>query len=67
VSGTFIWVGEFQTPFFGQSPWHRCQKKADVAEHPRVFNHVGLLFNGPPDISGCPLPSHPTTSTTIRP
>ncbi len=27
-----------------------CQltKKADVAEHPKVFHHVGLLFNGRP-------------------
>jgi len=24
------------------------QKKADVAEHPKVFGHVGLLFNQPP-------------------
>ena len=24
------------------------QKKADVAEHPRAFDHVGLLFNEPP-------------------
>jgi hypothetical protein len=23
-------------------------KKANVAEHPRVFGHVGLLFNEPP-------------------
>jgi hypothetical protein len=23
-------------------------KKADVAEHPKVFDHVGLLFNEPP-------------------
>jgi hypothetical protein len=23
-------------------------KKADVAEHPKVFNHVGLLVNEPP-------------------
>lgn len=22
------------------------QKKADVAKHPTVFNHVGLLING---------------------
>jgi hypothetical protein len=22
-------------------------KKADVAEHPKVFDHVGLLFNEP--------------------
>jgi hypothetical protein len=24
------------------------QKKADVVEHPKVFGHVGLLFNKPP-------------------
>jgi hypothetical protein len=23
-------------------------KKADVAEHPKIFDHVGLLFNEPP-------------------
>ena len=23
-------------------------KKADVAEHPEAFDHVGLLFNEPP-------------------
>jgi hypothetical protein len=23
-------------------------KKADVAEHPKEFDHVGLLFNKPP-------------------
>jgi hypothetical protein len=23
-------------------------KKADVAEHPEIFDHVGLLFNEPP-------------------
>jgi hypothetical protein len=23
------------------------QKKADVAEHPKAFDHVGLLFNEP--------------------
>lgn len=24
-------------------------KKADVTEHPKAFDHVGLLFNEPPD------------------
>jgi hypothetical protein len=28
------------------------KKKADVAKHPQVFRHVGLLFSEPPDISG---------------
>jgi len=27
-------------------------KKADVAEHPKVFDHVGLLFNEPPAMGG---------------
>jgi hypothetical protein len=27
-------------------------KKADVAEHLKVFDHVGLLFNEPPDTGG---------------
>ena len=27
-----------------------CQKKADVAEHPEVFRHVGLLFIAPSGI-----------------
>jgi len=31
------------------------QKKADVAEHPLVLNHVGLLVNGPPGKAGLPF------------
>jgi hypothetical protein len=27
-------------------------KKADVAEHPKVFDHVGLLVNEPPGYAG---------------
>ena len=27
-------------------------EKADVAEHPQVFHHVGLLVNQPPGASG---------------
>ena len=27
-------------------------KKADVAEHPQVFGHVGLLVNEPPGAAG---------------
>jgi hypothetical protein len=37
------------------------QKKADVAEHPEVFNHVGLLVNGPSSYLDCPSSSRPTT------
>ena len=31
---------------------NRAQKKADVAEHPKVFHHVGLLVNEPPGPAG---------------
>jgi uncharacterized membrane protein YagU involved in acid resistance len=30
-------------------------KKADVVEHPEVFDHVGLLVNGPPGAAGLPF------------
>jgi hypothetical protein len=30
-------------------------KKADAVEHPKVFDHVGLLFNGPPGEAKLPF------------
>jgi hypothetical protein len=30
-------------------------EKADVAEHPDVFNHVGLLVNEPSSFAGLPF------------
>jgi hypothetical protein len=30
-------------------------KKADVAEHPKVFHHVGLLFTGRPGEAELPF------------
>jgi hypothetical protein len=40
-------------PFLvAEVPRHGKTKKADVAEHPRVFDHVGLLFNEPPGRAG---------------
>jgi len=30
-------------------------KKADVAEHPEEFHHVGLLDNEPPGTAGLPF------------
>jgi hypothetical protein len=30
-------------------------KKADVFEHPEVFDHVGLLINEPPGTAGLPF------------
>jgi hypothetical protein len=31
------------------------EKKADVAEHPAVFDHVGILVSGPPGTAGLPF------------
>jgi hypothetical protein len=31
------------------------KKRADVAEHPKVLDHVGLLVNGPPGEAGLPF------------
>jgi len=33
----------------------RSTKKADVVEHPEVFDHVGLLVNGLPGMAGSPF------------
>jgi len=30
-------------------------KKADVVEHPEVFDHVGLLVTEPPGKAGLPI------------
>jgi hypothetical protein len=30
-------------------------KKADVVEHPEVFDHDGLLVNEPPGLAGLPF------------
>ena len=38
-----------------------ANKEADVAEHPQVFDHVGLLFNRPVAVATCPSSSHPTS------
>jgi hypothetical protein len=35
-------------PEFSGCPATPKTKKADMAEHPEVFDHVGLLFNEPP-------------------
>ena len=50
-------------------PWSLQQfrdtetKKTDVLEHPKVFQHVGLIINQPPGpVPGCCLSSRPTTS-----
>jgi hypothetical protein len=35
-----------------KAPHCQEQKKADVAEHPKVFDHVGLLVIEPPGKAG---------------
>jgi hypothetical protein len=30
-------------------------KKADMVEHPEVFDHVGLLASEPPGLAGLPF------------
>jgi len=35
-------------PTWSQLLFHGRTKKADVAEHSKVFDHVGLLANQPP-------------------
>ena len=45
----------------GRRPRNVTNKKADVEEHPKVFDHVGLLSkSGPPVRAGCPSSSRPT-------
>jgi hypothetical protein len=39
-------------PIAGENRASIKNKKADVAEHPKVFDHVGLLFNEPPGNAG---------------
>jgi hypothetical protein len=36
-------------------PLDSSQKKADVIEHPKAFDHVGLLCNEPPGKTGVPF------------
>ncbi len=36
-------------------------KRTDVAEHPEVLSHVGLLVNEPPGQAELLFTSHPTT------
>ena len=36
----------------GLPAFRGVKKKADVAERPEAFRHVGLLFNEPPGTAG---------------
>ncbi|HUT14114.1 MAG TPA: DUF2294 domain-containing protein [Thermoguttaceae bacterium] len=38
-------------------PEIEATKKANVAEHTEVFDHIGLLVNGPPGMAGLPFKS----------
>jgi hypothetical protein len=52
----------FHLNFLSRLAGLRKNKKADVAEHPQGFHHVGLLSDGPPAMPGCPSISHPITT-----
>jgi hypothetical protein len=53
-SGSIDWQLTKQPRFFPML-WLRIKKQADAVEHPRVFNHVGLLVNGPPGTAEMPF------------
>jgi len=42
-------------PVFADCPAPPQAKKADVVEHPEVFDHVGLLVNQPPGTAELPF------------
>ncbi len=47
-----------ESPFFqAKTSRHGAasKKNADAAEHPEVFDHVGLLVNEPPGPAGLPF------------
>jgi hypothetical protein len=46
-----VFCGAFAL-IFAANPESLETKKADVAEHPKVFDHVGLLLNKPPGKTG---------------
>ena len=41
--------------WLGPSHATASEKKAGVAEHPEVFDHAGILVNGPPGTAGLPF------------
>jgi len=42
-------------PVIAGVPRCRRQKKTGVVEHPQVFDHAGLLIDGPPGMAGLPF------------
>jgi hypothetical protein len=51
---------------YSGSAQSKSKKKADVAGHPKVSDHVGMLFNEPPGEPGCSLLSHPTNIIPVE-
>ena len=47
--------GVFSDEVDARLPGQRKQKKADVAVHPEVFHHVGLLVDELPGTAGLPF------------
>ena len=50
------WIGHGASLVTATARRHRKQnKKADVVDHPEVFDYVGMLVNKPPGPAGLPL------------
>jgi hypothetical protein len=45
----------FRHAAFPLTPASARKKKTDVAEHPQVFRHIGLLLNEPPGVARLPF------------
>ena len=56
-NGNVAPIGYYEPVLSGIAPASAAsvEKKADVAEYPEVFGHVGLLVNEPPDPVGLPF------------
>jgi len=48
-------MGEPPPDYRGSCSHEATNKKADMAEHPRGFDHVGLLFDEPPGLTRLPF------------
>jgi hypothetical protein len=48
-------IGRGQSPVVANVPRRQEQKKTDVAEHPEMLRHIGLLVNEPPGTAELPF------------
>ncbi len=57
---------QVRPPRLAVTPRRAKPKKADVAKRPKVFKHVGLLFNEPPGAPGLPFIKSSVNSDRTR-